>query len=64
MEQPIEDGRGQDLVVEGLCPVGKARVTGDDQARPLVPADQEAEEKAGFLAGQGEVVEFVHLVSA
>ena len=44
MEQAVQDGGGQDLVVEDLAPVDKALVARDDEAGPLVAADQEAEE--------------------
>ena len=50
MEQPVQDG-GEDLVVEDLAPVDEALVARDDQTRPLVAADQEGEEQAGFLTG-------------
>ena len=59
MEQPVEDGRGEDLVVEDLPPVHEALVAGDDEARPLVAPDQEPEEEARLFAGQRQVAELV-----
>ena len=52
MKQPIEDRRGEDLVVEDLAPVDEALVAGDDEAGSFVAPDEQAEEQAGFLAGQ------------
>jgi hypothetical protein len=49
MEQAIQDGGGQDLIVEDLPPVDEALVAGDDEAGPLVAADQEPEKEAGLL---------------
>ena len=59
MEQPVEDGGGEDLVVEDLAPVDEALVARHDEAGSLVAADQEPEEQAGLLAGERQVTEFV-----
>ncbi len=46
IQEPVEDGGGQDLVVEDLSQVGKALVGCDDEGCPFVTADQEPEEQA------------------
>jgi hypothetical protein len=52
LEHPLYD-------VLHIAPVHEAFVAGDDEAGPLVAADQEAEEQAGLLPGQGQVAELV-----
>jgi len=59
MQQPIENRRGKDLVVEDFAPIGKAFVAGDDQAAALIAPHQEPEEEAGLLAREREVAQFV-----
>jgi hypothetical protein len=59
MEETVQDGGGQDLVVEDLPPVQEALVAGDDEAGPFVPADEEAEEEAGLLPAQGQIPDLV-----
>ncbi len=59
MQQPIQDGRGQDMVVEDLAPIQETLVAGDDQAGPLVAPHHQAEEQAGFLAGERQVADLV-----
>src|SRR5215831_10899609 len=59
MEQAVQDGGGQDLVVEDLAPVHEALVAGDDEAGPLVTPDEEAEEQAGLFPGQRQIAELV-----
>jgi hypothetical protein len=59
MQEPVENRRGEDLVVEDFAPVGKALVAGDNEAAALVPPDQEPEEETGFLAREREVAELV-----
>src|SRR2546427_12716233 len=59
MEQPIEDCRGEDLVIEDLAPVDEALVARDDEAGSFVAPDEQAEEQACFLAGQWEVTQLV-----
>jgi len=39
VEQAIEDGRRQDLIIEDLAPVDEALVARDNEARPLVAPD-------------------------
>ena len=57
MQQTIEHGGGQDGVIEDFAPIEKALVAGDDQAGAFVAADHQAEEQAGFDAGQGQVAQ-------
>ncbi len=59
VEQPVENGRHQDLVVEDLAPVEEALVAGDDEASAFVTADEKPEEETGFLAIEGEVAKLV-----
>jgi hypothetical protein len=59
MQQPVEDGRGDDLVVEDLAPVREALVAGDDEAGPLLATDQESEEEASLRPREGQVAELV-----
>lgn len=37
MQEPIENGRGQHLIVEDLTPIDEALVRGDDRACLFVP---------------------------
>jgi hypothetical protein len=53
MQQPIQDRRGQDLIVEDLAPVREALVAGDNQAPTLGGADQQPEEQAGLPRESG-----------
>ena len=39
MQQPVQDGRGDDGVAEKLTPLAEALVGGQDDAAPLIPAD-------------------------
>ena len=48
MQQAVEDGGRQHLVIEDLAPVEEALVAGDDQAATLVTPDDEAKEQASF----------------
>ena len=59
MQQAIEDGRGQNGVVEGLTPIQEAFVAGNDHAGAFVTAHDQTEEQVSFLLGQGQVADFV-----
>ena len=59
VQEPVEDGRGQDMIIEDLAPVGEALVVGDDQAPPLVAPDQEPEEQAGLLPRERQIAQLV-----
>lgn len=54
VQQPVEDGRRQDLVVEDLTPVDEALVGGEDEAGLLVAPAEETEEETRLLPGHGE----------
>ena len=60
MQEPVEDGSGQDGVVEGFTPIEEALVGGDDQAGALVAAHHQAEEQAGFQGGEGQIADLIH----
>jgi hypothetical protein len=59
MEEAVQDGRRQHVVVEHLAPIRKAFVAGHDQAAPLVAADEQAEEETGFVAPERQIAEFI-----
>ena len=59
MGKPVEDCRGEDLVVEDLPPVDEALVRGDDGARLLVPAGEKPEEEPRLLPGHGKIPDIV-----
>ena len=52
MEEPVEDGGGDDPVAEDLAPAPEALVAGQDQAAPLVAAADELEEEIGLRRGR------------
>src|SRR5437899_12641929 len=54
VEDPVEDGRGDDPVAEDVAPAPEALVAGEDHRAPLVaPADELKEEiGAGPVDGQ------------
>ena len=55
----VQDRGGQDMIVEDLAPIRKALIAGHNEAAPLVPAYQEAEEETGFFPREREVAEFI-----
>ena len=55
MQEPIQDRRGQDLIIEELAPVREALVAGHDQTPTLVAADQQPEEQAGLLSRERQI---------
>ena len=50
MQEPVEDGRGDDGVAEELLPVDEALVRGDDRRALLVAVRDELEEQIGLPA--------------
>jgi len=50
VEQPVENGGGDDLVAEQFLPVAEALVGGDDGGASLVSVTDELEEQVGLLA--------------
>ena len=61
VEQPVQDGGGQDRIAEDLAPVDEALVAGQDDGGALVASGDQAEEQAGLVAGQGQIADFVQL---
>lgn len=59
VQEPVKDGRGQDMIVEDLPPVRKALVAGHNQVPALIAADQEPEEQAGLFPGEREIAQLV-----
>jgi hypothetical protein len=55
IEQPVEDGRGEHLIVGDVSLVYEALVRGNDDARPPVAATEEAEEDACFFPVHGQI---------
>ncbi len=59
VQKPIQNGRGQDLIVENLAPVGEAFVTGHDQVSSLIAADQHSEEETRLLSRERQISQFI-----
>ena len=59
MQQTVQYGRGQDVVVEDLAPVQKALVAGDNCAGLFVATHNQAEEEAGLFSGQRQIADLV-----
>ena len=59
MQEPVEDGRGNDGVTEELLPVAEAFVRGDDRRALLVAVRDELEEQIGLAALDGQVAGLV-----
>jgi hypothetical protein len=59
MEEPVQDGRGQDVIVEDLAPVRKALIAGHNEAAPLIAAHEQPEKQAGFFPREREIAEFI-----
>ena len=60
MEQPVQNGRGDDAVAEQLAPLAEPLVGGEDDAAPLVPGRHEGEEGGGRFPVVGPDAELVH----
>src|SRR6266516_800393 len=63
VEEPVEDGGGEDLVGEDLAPFAEGLVAGGDYGAFLVAAGDDLEDEVGVAAGEGEVADFVDLCS-
>jgi hypothetical protein len=59
MEQPVEDGGGDDGVAEGGAPFPDRAVAGDQQAAALIAPRDELEEEMRGVTLEGQVAEFV-----
>ena len=64
VKQPIQDGRGEDVVPEYLAPVPHRLVASENDAPPLVPAVHQLEKKVGGLPLKGEIPDLVDLCGA
>ena len=61
VEQPVQDGRGQDVVAEHLAPVPHRLVAGEDDAAPLVAAVHQLEQQVRRLTLKGQEPDLVDL---
>ncbi len=59
VQEPVEEGGGDDGVAEDLGPLGEAAVRGEDHGALLVAGVDELEEQAGASGGDGEVADLV-----
>jgi len=60
MEEPVEDGGGDDGITEELLPIGKAFVRCDDRGAFLVAIGDELEKEISFPAVNWEIAHFVN----
>ena len=59
VQEPVEDGGGEDVVAEDAAPFGEALVAGDDHGAAFLAATDELEDHVGFGAGQWQVADFI-----
>ena len=59
MEEPVQDGRGDDRVAEKLLPVDEALVGGQDRRALLVPVGDELEKEISLAAVDREITDLV-----
>src|SRR6266508_5786303 len=59
VDEPVDQGGGDDGVAEDLAPLLEAAVRGDGDRAALVAAGDQGEERVGGLALQGEVADLV-----
>lgn len=59
VEQPVEDGAGDDGVAEDVAPGAEALVAGERDGAPFVAAGDELEEEVCALAVDGDVADLV-----
>src|SRR5215207_9776232 len=59
VKQPVQDGRGDDLVTEDLAPAGQALVGGNQDRAPLVAARDELEEQVRPQPLQRQIADLV-----
>jgi len=55
MQEPIQDCRGQNLIIEDLASVREALVASHNQTPMFVATDQQLEEQAGLLARERQI---------
>ena len=61
MQQPVEDGRGDDRIAKDIAPTGQALVGSEDDRPSLVPARDELEKKVRSRRAEREITNFVDL---
>ena len=59
MQEPIQDRRGQDWIIEDLTPVREALVAGHNQTPTFIAADQQAEEQTGLLPREWQISQLI-----
>ena len=60
VQQPVQDGRGDDGIAEKLAPLAEALVGRQDDAAPLIAGRHQGEEGGGGLPVVGLNAELVH----
>ena len=60
VQEPIEDGGGDDGIAEEFLPIGKAFVRCDDGGAFLVTIGDELKKQIGFTAVNGEITHFIN----
>jgi hypothetical protein len=59
VQDPVQDGRGDDRVAEDLVPLGEAPVRGQDQGSLFVAAGDELEKQVSSVPVYGDVAGLV-----
>ena len=59
MQEPVQDGRGNDIVDKDLSPLLERLVGRDDDGPFLVALGDELEEEPGRLLGEGQISQLV-----
>jgi hypothetical protein len=59
MEEPVQDGGGQDLIAEDRAPLRHHLIGGDQQAAALVAPRDQLEEEMGAAPLEGQIAELV-----
>jgi hypothetical protein len=60
VEEPVEDGGGEDFVAEDAAPFGEALVAGDDHGAAFISSGDELEDHVGLDPVQWQVANLVH----
>ena len=60
MEEPIQDGGGDDGIAEEFLPIGKAFVRCDNSGAFLIAIGDELEKEISFTAVHGEIAHLIH----
>src|ERR1700677_761155 len=59
VDESVDHGGGDDVVVEDLSPAAEGHVARNDQAGAFVPARDELEEEVGRVGVEGQVADLV-----